>query len=284
MTNIIIKNQDTNSCILSTGEIVDFSMRNYNQLLKEIKEWRLEKSRLIQLPAYCIFPDKTIHSIISVLPTTTEKLWLVSGFNEIIIDNYGKELIELISSFLLDNDIVDVIYGTSAFDLHNHKVKGILGYLGLLNHFNNTQTHHIDPIPTVTEKSIKTSKYINPSIISDYFDEEEYLKKHIPANKPVQLNDIVKIKFDNDELDIFECQIVQPIEEIKPVYTGVRVGDNRLSTRKVRVANDENCFSSDTPFAKAILGKYINESFTYSVNDVVVSGRIIDIIPANNNK
>ena len=97
MTNIIIKNQDTNSCILSTGEIVDFSMRNYNQLLKEIKEWRLEKSRLIQLPAYCIFPDKTIHSIISVLPTTTEKLWLVSGFNEIIIDNYGKELIELIA-------------------------------------------------------------------------------------------------------------------------------------------------------------------------------------------
>ena len=136
MKNIVIGQNYVNNCVLASGEVVDFSMRWHNQLVEDIKEWRLEKSRLVGLPAYCIFPDKTIYSLINILPTTIENLWLVSGFNEIIIDTYGNELIELINQFLKDNDIVDIIYGTSSFDLKNHKVKGILGYLGLLGKFN----------------------------------------------------------------------------------------------------------------------------------------------------
>lgn len=274
MTNIIIKNQDYNSCILSTGEVVEFSMSLYNKLIKEIKEWRLEKSRLIQLPAYCIFPDKTIHSIVNVLPRSIENLWLVSGFSQIIIDNYGTEIISLINSFLAEHKIVDIIYGSSSFDLKNHKVKGILGYLGLLKNFPNNEESGKVKRKTRTKK---TDKIIED--ISNYFDEDEYNNKHNPSFKRVEIDDIINVKFDNGEQ--IQCQIISPTEEYTPTYTGVRVGDRRLGIKKTRKLNPEGCYSADTPFAKAVLGKSLFDSFQYTVNNILVRGRITNILKTN---
>ena len=42
--------------------------------------------------------------------------------------------------------------------------------------------------------------------------------------------------------------------------------------------NPDNCYSSDTPFAKAILGKSLNEPFSYTVENTLIRGIVSDIV------
>lgn len=272
MLKLTISKIQCNSCISTNGEAIPFTMSWYNQLLSEIKEWRLNKSHLINLPPYCIFPDKTIHSIINILPTTKQHLWLVSGFNENIINNYGEDIIHIIKSFLNDKNIIDIIYSTQSFDLKNHKVKGILGYLGYLSLFNKEEIY-IEEQPKIKENQItkKTESYKtsrNP----------EHTMGFSPTNdiERIELYDTFEVEFEDGE--ILQAQIIKPTDITVFEETGRRDGSSKFYRKKVRLLNPENCFSLDTPFAQAVLSKKLNQYFSYNVENILIKGKIIKII------
>ena len=123
----------SNCCVLQDGEIIDFPVEWFNEIVEQLREWRLNMARIVALPPYCIFNDKVMNNLAYVLPRQKELLWLVSGFNQTLIETHGKEIVEIIDNFLTKKNVVEILYGSFSFDLGNQRIRGILGYLGLLS-------------------------------------------------------------------------------------------------------------------------------------------------------
>lgn len=68
-------------------------------IFKELKEFRLNKSREEEIRAYHIFSDKQLKSLIDKMPKSTEELRLVEGFGVTKVKKYGDDIVKIIKKF-----------------------------------------------------------------------------------------------------------------------------------------------------------------------------------------
>lgn len=73
------------------------------KLSDELKRYRSEKAKLLKIPAYCIFNDKSLNEIIKELPTCVEKLQLIYGFGAKRANEFGDDIIKIVLKFLNEN-------------------------------------------------------------------------------------------------------------------------------------------------------------------------------------
>jgi ATP-dependent DNA helicase RecQ len=66
------------------------------QLLQDLRAWRLAESREQSVPAYVIFHDATLVQIAAQLPQSLEQLALVQGIGERKLERYGDRIIALV--------------------------------------------------------------------------------------------------------------------------------------------------------------------------------------------
>jgi hypothetical protein len=67
-------------------------------LFEALKDWRLKKSKENKKPAYTIFPDATIDSIIKQMPKKISELKKIKGMGPTRIKEYGKDIIKIFKS------------------------------------------------------------------------------------------------------------------------------------------------------------------------------------------
>jgi ribonuclease D len=67
------------------------------QMRFELKGYRYKKSKIIDKPAYVIFSNAVMESVIAAQPTTTSALLRVKGFGQKKVADYGKEIIAIVS-------------------------------------------------------------------------------------------------------------------------------------------------------------------------------------------
>lgn len=93
----------------------------------------------------------------------------------------------------------------------------------------------------------------------------------------VQVNDICEILFD-DEIEPTLIKICQAVPVYTPTWTGNH-DQNSRNTSNVEYKSDADFskgeISSESPLAKAIIGKPVRTRFHYKVNDNIVSGIIL---------
>lgn len=147
-------NSPKNKVVISTGEIKDIPYKWIKELENELKIWRRETADMNQCLPYHIFPDKTLDRLLEGLPRVKNDLWLIKGFNEHSINTYGASICEIINSFLVKKDVVDILYGTSAFDIKSDRIRAILDYLGILNYFDKSdiEINHSDKLNLYKDK------------------------------------------------------------------------------------------------------------------------------------
>ncbi len=68
-----------------------------NEIIKRLKQWRLEKARQEKIPAYCIITDKTIDELSIKSPQARRDLEDIYGLGYAKIMKYGDEILDLIS-------------------------------------------------------------------------------------------------------------------------------------------------------------------------------------------
>jgi DNA helicase II / ATP-dependent DNA helicase PcrA len=66
-------------------------------LFKALKEWRLDRSKKDEVPAYVIFHDSTLASIAQTKPKSAEDLAEIPGIGPTKIERYGEEILSLIT-------------------------------------------------------------------------------------------------------------------------------------------------------------------------------------------
>ncbi len=92
-----------------------------DELFEKLRNWRLDKKKELNRPAYSIFKDETLKELARYKPTTIEQLRKVRGVgNGKKLEQFGDELIEIITAFVtsLENtaEFVDILPINPQFD------------------------------------------------------------------------------------------------------------------------------------------------------------------------
>ena len=69
-----------------------------DELLAQLKEWRLKTSRELSVPAYVVFTDNTLIAIAESLPTDEAALVSIPGIGARKLEQFGAEVLELVRS------------------------------------------------------------------------------------------------------------------------------------------------------------------------------------------
>lgn len=69
------------------------------EIFKELKVYRLNKSRTEKVKPYLIYNDSQLKDLISKMPQNKEELKLVAGFGEVKTNKYGEEILAIINKY-----------------------------------------------------------------------------------------------------------------------------------------------------------------------------------------
>lgn len=69
------------------------------ELFKELKVYRLNKSREENIKPYYIYNDNQLKDLISKMPRSNEELLVVAGFGEAKINKYGNDILKIIENY-----------------------------------------------------------------------------------------------------------------------------------------------------------------------------------------
>lgn len=65
-------------------------------LARELKEWRLTRSRAAGVPAYVVFADTTLAELVVDRPSSREQLLAVSGIGPVKAERFGADVLEIV--------------------------------------------------------------------------------------------------------------------------------------------------------------------------------------------
>jgi hypothetical protein len=69
------------------------------EIFKELKAYRLRKSREENIKPYFIYNDNQLKDLISIMPRTKEELRMMAGFGETKANKYGADLLKILNNF-----------------------------------------------------------------------------------------------------------------------------------------------------------------------------------------
>lgn len=67
-------------------------------LFERLRSWRLDRSKELKQPAYCVFTDATLTRIAEVRPRTREELAVIGGVGPVKLAAYAEEILDLCQS------------------------------------------------------------------------------------------------------------------------------------------------------------------------------------------
>ena len=92
--DILIENLNKEE--LKDAHINDTAKNKDEELIKRLKEFRIQKSREEKIKPYFIFNDKQMLDLISKMPKTKVELMEISGFGEVKVEKYGESILKII--------------------------------------------------------------------------------------------------------------------------------------------------------------------------------------------
>lgn len=72
--------------------------KDRDQLYNELKEYRLQKSRQLNIKPYFIYNNSEMEDLISTYPMTQEQLLNVNGFGKVKVEKYGEDILKIFIS------------------------------------------------------------------------------------------------------------------------------------------------------------------------------------------
>ena len=86
-------------------EIENYANIPHPELYNLLRLWRYEKASEQGVPAYLIFSQKSLVELVTYLPVNADELRLINGLGKRKIEQYGKDIAELIRDYCEENEI-----------------------------------------------------------------------------------------------------------------------------------------------------------------------------------
>lgn len=89
----------THSKDINNNEDLNIRTTNINneELIKKLKEFRMQMSRAENYKPYFIFNDKQMMALIDKMPKNKDELRQISGFGEVKVEKYGEHILKIIN-------------------------------------------------------------------------------------------------------------------------------------------------------------------------------------------
>jgi len=71
-------------------------LKQSNDTLTRLKDWRTEISKSSKIPAYCVMHDRTLMDISTKMPSTLSELQDIHGLGPTKIIKYGDQILDII--------------------------------------------------------------------------------------------------------------------------------------------------------------------------------------------
>lgn len=146
-------------------------------LLAQLKSWRLDKAKSNSVPAYVIFNDATLQQLASEKPVSKEHLANIQGFGKVKIDRFGDDVLNIIgqnSSNLSTYEKTLLLYNDGK-SIEEISATRKLGSQTVINHL----------VKLYEEgKKVDLTKYVSE------YEVQEVKKVHLKLNKTFQLKPI----------------------------------------------------------------------------------------------
>ena len=68
------------------------------RLIQELRAWRLTQARAQRIPAFRVFPDRTLNAIVQARPSSEEELLQVTGIGPRLAGKYGARILAIVAS------------------------------------------------------------------------------------------------------------------------------------------------------------------------------------------
>ena len=81
------------ACAARSGELI---LALDEQLLAELKDWRLKVSKDMSVPAYVVFTDNTLIAIAESLPTDDAALVAIPGIGARKLEQFGPDVLAMV--------------------------------------------------------------------------------------------------------------------------------------------------------------------------------------------
>ena len=85
--------------------VISESDEKAKELVKILTDWRSEKSYEIDKPAFFVLHQQTLFAIAKYMPRTKTELMKIDGFGKKKYEDFGEEIIQLITDYCEANDI-----------------------------------------------------------------------------------------------------------------------------------------------------------------------------------
>jgi hypothetical protein len=74
-------------------------------LFEQLRNWRAEKAKETDMPAYLVLTQKSLYEMVNFLPESEEALGKINGIGKAKIRQFGAELIEIVRKYCEENGI-----------------------------------------------------------------------------------------------------------------------------------------------------------------------------------
>lgn len=85
--------------VKESQEKIDYKKEDQEKLIAQLKAFRLEQSKKENIKPYYIFKDSDMMSLIEQMPKNSEELSKISGFGQVKVEKYGKEILNILNQF-----------------------------------------------------------------------------------------------------------------------------------------------------------------------------------------
>ncbi len=86
------------------------------ELMDQLKAWRLDKARRLGTPAYTILHDSSLQELASVTPSLKSDLHSVHGFGKVKIEKYGDEILAVVRDYLDNQKHLKKVKGQTYYE------------------------------------------------------------------------------------------------------------------------------------------------------------------------
>lgn len=166
--------------------------RKQDGLYDVLKNWRMEKSQKLNIPAYTVLHNQTLEEIAAEKPTFSAQLLNMHGIGQAKMDKYGEEIIEVIQKYIATSDMQ--VKGKTLMKTLEYVKEGLaISEIAAVRELSeSTITNHIAKLIAAGEK-VDYSIYVEPMLKEsqidvivakwqelDFPDERKAIKESLP--------------------------------------------------------------------------------------------------------
>ena len=92
----------TDNSVIEVDKVISVDIEvnvEESDIFKELKLYRLNKSRELSIKPYFIYNDNQLKNLITIMPRSKEELNTVSGFGEVKVNKYGDDILGIIEKY-----------------------------------------------------------------------------------------------------------------------------------------------------------------------------------------